>query len=338
MPQDAEFFMPYPRRSHPDTPAALERNIQWARQFGPLPTDSAVALYAASGVAEFGTDFCTEAGDDVDLLTNGMAFHFIFDDFFDTPSGQPADAAVAAALEMADLLGRPALSPRPPTTRIGAAFARLWADMTEGRSAEWSRRAARSWLDYLYANLTEEANRRTGEVPTVDEHLEVRRHSIAVRPTLHLLEAAGRFEVPSLAWHSGRLTTARRHTVDHVVLVNEVTGLEKDEARGEPNLVQLVMAEQGRSRDSAIRYVIATADEHLRAFLDLHQGTAGFCDRLGLSGGGREAVHRHVDNLRDMIAGNYYVHTSVGRYGPAASARIGPDAPGLLGQDGITPS
>ncbi|QZL04391.1 hypothetical protein K2224_15440 [Streptomyces sp. BHT-5-2] len=104
---------------------------------GLLPVDSAVELYVFSEGARFGPEFCPEAGDDVDLLTDAMTFFFILDDFFDTPSGQPADEAVAAALEMADLLGNLRHVLRGGAPVIVVAFADLWKRMCKGQSATW---------------------------------------------------------------------------------------------------------------------------------------------------------------------------------------------------------
>lgn len=327
----AEFLMPYPRRSHPDRFAVFERNLQWGRKLGLLPDDSAETLFSFSGVAEFGTYFCPEPADDIDLVINCMTYFFIFDDFFDTPAGQPADAAVAAALEMADLLGRGVPPDRCGSARIVAAFADVWTRMASGRSEVWRRRAAASWLEYLYANITEEADRRSGEELSVTRYLQARRGSIGVVPTLHLLEAAGGFEVPPLAWHSSLLGAMRMDATEHMIFTNDVMGLEKDEARGETNLVHVVMKEHGCSREAAVDHVTALADDRVRDFIVLHDTTAEFCYRLGLSGSDRSAVLRHADSVRDMIGGNFYTHCDIGRYSIKGVALLGPDRPGLLG-------
>ncbi|MFJ4184177.1 hypothetical protein [Kitasatospora sp. NPDC089509] len=336
MPQDAEFFMPYPRRSHPQGKAALERNVQWARRIGLLPVDSAVELYVFSEGARFGLEFCPDAGDDCGLLTDAMAFFFILDDFLDTPDGRPADAVVAVVLEIADLLGNPGYVLRDEAPPLLAAFADLWVRMCEGRSTTWRRRAARTWMDYLYANLTEEANRREHQLPSWTDYLELRRHSVGSVQCLYLSEAAGHYEVPSLAWHSSRLTVMRRLVSEHVVFTNEVMGLEKDEARGEHNLVHMAMQHADCTRQVGIEHVIAMADERVRDFMDIHQNIEPFCDRLGLTGDERTAVLRHVDHARDLLAGNLYGHSDFGRYSPEAAARLSPHTAGLLGQDGIT--
>jgi hypothetical protein len=338
VPQDAGFFMPFSRQSHPDRTAALERNIEWGRKLGLLPNDRAAKLFTFSGVAEFGTYFCTEPADDIDLVTNCMTYFFIFDDFFDTPSGQPADAAVSAALEMAELLGRPVSAPRAGAARIVTAFAELWGRMAKSRTEVWCRRAAGSWLDYIHSNIAEEADRRNGDESSLEDYLEVRKLSIGVVPTLHLLEAAGGFEVPPLAWHSSHMRAIRRIATEHMIFTNDIMGLEKDEARGESNLVHLIMKDQDCSRESAIAHVITTANERVRYFTMLYDGIAEFCDRMGLSRHERVAVHRHADNARDMITGDFYAHCDIDRYGDAGVARLSPDRPGLLGQGtGVAP-
>src|SRR5256714_10058053 len=233
MPPAEDFLMPYPRRSHPDRVAAFERNLEWGRKLGLLPDDSAERLFSFSGVAEFGTYFCPEPADDIDLVTNCMTYFFIFDDFFDTPAGQPADAAVAAALEMADLLGRGVPPDRCGSARIVAAFAEVWTRMASERSEVWRRRAAASWLEYLHANITQATHRPSGEKLCRKRHLHTRRGSIGVVPTLHLLEAAGGFEVPPLALHSSLLAALPMEAPDKMIYSNDLQGPETDAARRE---------------------------------------------------------------------------------------------------------
>jgi hypothetical protein len=203
-------------------------------------------------------------------------------------------------------------------------------------SALWQQRASCTWIGYLGGNLAEEASRRTAVVLTPAEYMRVRRRSVGVLPAYDMGECVGPSEVPPLAWYSTHVTAMRRLTVEHVIMVNDVCSLEKDEARHEKNLVTLLASQQGLSRDAAISQVVSTADDHMRKFQELESGIPRLCDQLALTDTGRAAVHRHVVSMRDMVSGNYHWSRTCGRYSREAAALLGPGSPSLLGLHDLT--
>ncbi|MFE0100708.1 terpene synthase family protein [Streptomyces sp. NPDC059009] len=68
----------------------------------------------------------------------------------------------------------------------------------------------------------------------------MRRRSVGVLPDFDMRECIGPYEVPAPAWYSSHLEKMRISTVEHVILVNDVCSLEKDEARDDLNLVRLL--------------------------------------------------------------------------------------------------
>jgi hypothetical protein len=166
--------------------------------------------------------------------------------------------------------------------------------------------------------------------------MSVRRRSVGVLPAYDMGECVGPSEVPPLAWYSPHVAAMRRLSVEHVIMVNDVCSLEKDEARHETNLVTLLTSQRGLSRDGAISQVVSRADDHMRKFQDLDSGIPHLCHRLDLTDTGRAAVHRHVVSMRDMVSGNYHWSRACGRYSREAAALLGPGTPGLLGLYDLT--
>lgn len=331
--------MPYQEKVATGLPAAMERHLLWARDMGFLPSETAADRYRFSQHAELGAWFCPDPGEDrdLDLQLDVNGWFFMVDDAFDVPAGQAADGAVAVCRQLIESLSVPsaAVTGRG-TSPLATAFADIWRREREGMSEFWRQRATCAWTGYLAGNLAEEANRRVGAVLLPAEYMRVRRRSIGVLPAYDMGETAGPSEVPPLAWYSNHLAAMRRLTIEHVIMVNDVHSLEKDEARHEKNLVGLLVGQRGLSRDAAIRQVVSTADDHMRKFQELESGIPTVCDRLILTDTERSAVHRHVTTMRDMVSGNYHWSRTCGRYSREATALLGPSRPSLLGLHDLT--
>ncbi|GGV56919.1 terpene synthase family protein [Streptomyces spectabilis] len=337
MPQDIEFFMPYPPRVATDLSTALVRHLEWASQQGFLQSDAATERYRFSQHAEVGAWFCPDPGDsgDLDLQLDVNGWYFVFDDAFDVPAGQSADGAVAVCQELMELV-REDRRPYANSSPLVTAFADIWQRECEAMTTFWRQRASSTWADYLSGNLVEEANRRLKAPLTPDEYLSVRRRSVGVLPGFDMRECIGPCEVPTLAWYSSHLQTMRLSTVEHVIMVNDVCSLEKDEARGETNLVSILCEQQACAREAAIREVVSMADARMRRFRALYQGLPQLCRQLALNSKESTAVSRHAEAMIDMLSGNYYWSRSCGRYSHTAAACLAPDRPGLLALHDLT--
>jgi pentalenene synthase len=331
--------MPYQEKVATGLSAAIERHLRWARDMGFLPSDAAADRYRFSQHAELGAWFCPEPGldRDLDLQLDVNGWFFMVDDAFDVPAGQAADGAVAVCQRLMELLSSPdaAVAGRA-TSPLVTAFADIWRREREGMSEFWRQRASSDWTGYLAGNLAEEANRRVAAVLTPAEYMRVRRESIGVLPAYGMGETVGPFEVPPLAWYSNHLAAMRRLSIEHVIMVNDVHSLEKDEARQEKNLVLLLVGQRGLSRDAAISHVVSTANDHMRKFQEMESVIPRVCDRLALTETGRTAVQRHVASMRDMVSGNYHWSRTCGRYSREATAMLGPGLPSLLGLHDLT--
>jgi len=331
--------MPYPEKTAAGLTTGMERHLRWARKMGFLPSGAAAERYRFCQHAEVGAWFCPEPGHDrdLDLQLDVNGWFFMMDDAFDVPAGQTADGAVAVCQRLMVLLrGTPATGTGPDSSPLVTAFADIWQREREGMSAFWQQRASCTWTGYLAGNLAEEAARRVAVPLSPVEYMRVRRQSVGVLPAYDMRECVGPAEVPPLAWYSTHVAAMRRLSVEHVIMVNDVCSLEKDEARHETNLVTLLASQRGLSREAAISQVVSAADDHMRKFQELEAGIPDLCGKLALTDTGRAAVRRHVVSMHDMVSGNYHWSRACGRYSAEAAALLGPGRPGLLGLHDLT--
>jgi hypothetical protein len=338
VPQDVGFFMPYPRKTAAGLSEGMERHLRWARKMGFMPSEAAADRYRFCQHAEVGAWFCPEPGQDrdLDLQLDVNGWFFMIDDALDVPAGRSADGAVAVCQRLMELLHHAAVDGVRAASPLVTAFADIWERERAGMSAFWQQRASCTWIGYIAGNLAEEADRRVAAMLTPAEYMRVRRQSVGVLPAYDMGECAGPSEVPPLAWYSSHLAAMRQLSVEHVIMVNDVCSLEKDEAREEANLVTLLVGRRGLSREAAISQVVSMADEHMRKFQELETGIQHVCDKLALTDAGRAAVARHVQCMQDMVSGNYHWSRTCGRYSREAAALLGPGRPSLLGLHDLT--
>ncbi|MFJ8475679.1 pentalenene synthase [Kitasatospora sp. NPDC094011] len=339
MPQDVEFTMPVESRVSPELDRARRRHLDWVRASGLVTGDEALHRYEASRVADSAAYGFPEAvGADLDLCFDLLGWLFLFDARFDprsdarpgtrpgTPSDTPnrrTDAAIAVCQDLVGLLRWPK-PPAAPARPVVAAFADCWRRMGRGRSEEWRRRTAHDWVDYLAGWPTRIADRAHGVPPDPAAHLRARRRTIGVRPLLALAERVGDFEVPLLAWHSTHLEGMRIAACDAVVAMNEIHSLEKDEARGFPNLVPSLVHHRGLSRAEAVRQVCGTVERSVASFVDLRAGLPQLEQALGA--GRMPELARYADAHAAWIRGYHDWGRAAPRYtAPADPENLGPE-------------
>ncbi|MGW2565465.1 terpene synthase family protein [Streptomyces sp. NPDC001537] len=340
MPQELSFAMPIPALPvNPDRAGARDRNLAWVRRQQLVTSDAMARRYAFSQVAELSAYIYPEAtGEDLDLAFDIMGWFFLFDDQFDVPQGTVPTAAITACEQLIDLLHQPPdTDPAHGAAPIVLAFADCWRRETRGMSQQWQQRAAANWVAYLEGNLTEEADRRAGTHPNAEERMHAHRRSGGVRPCIDLAERVARFEIPPLVWHSTLIESLRLCTVDSVILVNDFYSLEADEARGDPNLVTCLIAEQSYSRDQALDAVRDLHDRIVDRFLTLRRQVPDFCAALDMTEAQSAHVTSYVEAMRQWIRGNYDWSRSNGRYSSSASATLGPANVGYLHPEAQTP-
>ncbi len=323
MSRDLKFNVPFPFRVHTDRAAARARNLEWARTLGAVRGGEAAERYLSSQVTDLAAYFYPDAGkEELDLAYDLMGWFFLFDDQFTVSAGARPAVAVAACQDMILLtLGSPG-GESPRSTPTVAAFADVWARMTRGMSPLWRARTAQACLGYLWGNLTEVADRHDGADHSPESYLNLRRQTVGVDLSLAMGERVGHFETPALAWSSSHLAQMRLITTDHIIFVNEVVSLAKEEAAGEPNLILSLMRHEHLTRTQAINRLIEQADTAAQRFLDLERHTPQLCDSLALNADERSAVRSYQEVMRALMRGNYDWSCTAGRYSPDAKPLI----------------
>jgi Terpene synthase family 2, C-terminal metal binding len=76
-----------------------------------------------------------------------------------------------------------------------------------------------------------------------------------------------RTKARTVAWHSTHLEAMRVTTLDNIIYINEVFSLENDKARGDTNLVRLLMREHGCGLTEATDLVRGRAHADAQTFL-----------------------------------------------------------------------
>ncbi|MFE6099611.1 pentalenene synthase [Streptomyces laurentii] len=328
MPQDISMHIPFPARVNPDAARVADEEMRWLLRFGLLRSPEAVRRHRNGDYTELGVRFHPAAtGEGLDLAIEQQSWFFLFDDQFDGPRGDDPAQAQALVGAVQEVLRHPDGQPRAP---IVAAFADIWARSRHGMSDLWRSRAERHWHTYLESYVTEARRRHRGEAPTEADYLPERRRSIGVQPTLDMAERAGHYEVPQRVFTSAPVAAMRQLVADFVILDNDLVSLEKEEARGDPhNLVLVLRRERGLSRDAAIEEVARLRADCVKAFTAIEDRLPRECDGLGFTAVEKSLLDRYRhDALRSLVRGVHDWAQQAGRY--TAAHIIPAERPGYL--------
>ncbi|MFC0112528.1 terpene synthase family protein [Kibdelosporangium aridum] len=310
MPQDVELPILFPSRISPDFARAESRHLEWPRSQGLLPSQQAAERHLMIRCAEVAARCHPEAvGTDLDLGVDQMSWFFLFDDLFDSSRGQdPAQAAALVDAVNGVLDGSIARAP------IVAAFADLWKRSCEGMSGSWRSRTADNWRRY-FDSFVDEARLRQNASCLPEDYMAVRRVSVGVRPILDLAERLHHRELPETAVGNPHVSAMQRITVDVPLLDNDICSVEKEERRGDHNLVLIWERHHHWSRTQAILEIRELVRTRVDDFVALEDGLPHLCRDLGLDPPQRHSLSRYVDDtLRPVMRGIYDWHRSSERY------------------------
>ncbi|MCM2393687.1 terpene synthase family protein [Streptomyces albipurpureus] len=325
MPRGIDLHIPFPRRISRDVDRARDQHLHWPRSHGLLEGEEVVRRHAGARYAELAARFYPDAvGEELDLGVDLMSWFFLFDDTFDGPDGEDPARAGLLVESVTQVLRRPATPADPPAVR---AFSDLWRRSCDGMSPQWRQRAAEHWRTYLSGYVLEANHRQLGLMPTVEEHLLLRRETIGVYPTVDLAERIGGFEVPEHVYADGRLTAMRHIAAEVDTIHNDLCSVEKEEARGEIHNLLLILERQGCTRAEAVEEMRRMIRSRTERFLVLETGLTGLCDSFRLTEARRVSVHRFADALRAVMRGDYDWAEQSGRYATENTPREQETAP-----------
>ncbi|MEV6324214.1 polyprenyl synthetase family protein [Nocardia sp. NPDC051787] len=200
------------------------------------------------------------------FISVGM-LSLVWDDLFEDPQLRDPQAITALRHGLVATLRQ---DPDKPWRNgaIPTAWASLWPQLREGRSARWQQ----SFLDSIeewFAAAEREANHRiNGYIPCTADYLPLRRATSGFDVFLAALEAYQDLELPPKLRSHPVLRRLQELAFFVAFVENDLVGFDQDEADQVPyNLVRAVRHENGCSRGEAIEQVQRQLAEH-RAQLD----------------------------------------------------------------------
>ncbi|MDX3387965.1 hypothetical protein PV682_41975 [Streptomyces niveiscabiei] len=106
--------------------------------------------------------------------------------------------------------------------------------------------------------------------------------------------------------------------------------MEKDDARGDPNLARVLARHGGCALPEGVEQIRDMVHARLKRFICLASGTPVLCDSLASSDLERTAVQRYINAMLTWIRGNYDWHRAAGRYSSEASRLTATERTSLL--------
>ncbi|MFE2598784.1 pentalenene synthase [Streptomyces sp. NPDC059396] len=306
-----EFDIPFPPRMNPHLARANTHLISWLTDFDLLRSPEATEHFLSWRPAELPARWYPDAmADDLEFATDLLGWLMLLDDQFDGDVGHRPDAVTRILAPLTGVFDRrqgDCHAPPPGSSSAARnALADLWAREQTGMSTAWKERAARNWRDYLMSFVSEADNRRKGHVPDTAEYLALRNRTGIMYVLLDAAERTGRYEVPPPIYHSGPFQEMYGLTVLVAGIVNDLLGLEKEEARGDPhNLVLVLQHQWSCPRPQALARAVGMIREWTDRFLRLEARIPGVCDRLGIAPADRTDGYRLIADMRAAMRASY---------------------------------
>ncbi|MFE9424750.1 hypothetical protein ACFYNO_17460 [Kitasatospora sp. NPDC006697] len=258
MPQDLPFDVPFPYRTSPDAAGTRARSLAWCRRRG-LLTGAVDELRAARwDIPGLMARWCPLAeGAALDLASEAVLVATMLDDQIDGPLADRPDRVRELCAGFNRVLHGSGDGTVPDRTGpLVAAFADVWRRLAEGADPDWLRLTARHWQWCFDAYAEEAGNRARRRRLGFEEFMELRRRSGFVPAMIDLSQRAHGYELPAALAEHPVPARMLEITSDVVDTVNDVHSLEKEESRGDPhNLVLVIEGERGLDRAAALAEV-----------------------------------------------------------------------------------
>lgn len=332
MPQDIVFPVPMPRRINPHYQSCFEGTKQWLQEFGVTKDPKAVYRYAAVDTTYLAANWFPDvSAQNLRIIADGIGLVVVMDDQFDG-SWQEQPGVISQLVTELDAI---TTAPTTPSCPIAAAWSDLWSRMSAGTSSAWQARARDGWIGFYAAFQDEEVYRSSRTVPEFDEFMKLRRYSGYMPAVIPLVERLDEYELPARTLEMDPLRRMVDLVADIIDTANDVHSLEKEEIRGDPqNMVMVIAQRDGCSRDEALRRTIKMINAWIREFCDAHYRIDGMCRRLQLSDRETNDVGRNVEGLRRLVRGYLDWGARTPRY---LSAGIPPQSQRAAEEDVVSP-
>jgi epi-isozizaene synthase len=310
----------FSRRLHPYWPTLQKRTRTWLAETGLMPAKK-VELYADGlRYTDLMAGYYMGAPARVlQAIADFSAWFFVWDDRHDRYAvHRKAEAWHILARQLHRALDdpKPNLRHRDPVVAgLADSVLRLYSFLSES----WNARFATHFRAVIEAYDQEFVNRTSGVVPTVDDYLELRRHTFAYWVWTDLLEPSARRELPGLVRNNPVYRRAALLSQDFAAWYNDLCSLPKEIAGGEVhNLGISLIHHEGRTQEEATaelrRRITECVSEFLRAEQDVLRLARGLADGTKPGSELSAAVCACLANMRNWFSAVYWFHHESGRY------------------------
>ncbi|MER6344112.1 epi-isozizaene synthase [Streptomyces sp. NPDC001595] len=310
----------FPRRLHTYWPRLQEKTRTWLLEKRLMPADKVEEYADGLCYTDLMAGYYLGAPDEVlQAIGDYSAWFFVWDDRHDR------DIVHRRPLSWGRLRTRLHTALDSPRDHLHheeplvAAFADSVLRLNSFLPPTWNARFARHFHAVIEAYDREFHNRIEGNVPTVQEYLELRRLTFAHQIWTDLLEPSAGCELPNAVRKHPAYRRAALLSQEFAAWYNDLCSLPKEIAGDEVhNLGISLITHEGLTLEEAIAEVRRRVEKCISDFLVAERDALRFAD--GLDDGtvrGKEtsaAVRACVANMRNWFSSVYWFHHESGRY------------------------
>lgn len=323
-----QLYCPFPPEVNPHVEAVHEHTLAWARQFGLVKDERAIARLRD---AKFGNlvarVYPRSPRDALAILTDWFTWVFVLDDECDEAGigkrPQRLAALHAHCLEVLSRLGPenlPTLSrPRPdrPDVALIHALSDLRGRMHSLMSRAWMDRFAVSLGEYFDAGIWEAENRELGVWPDSESYIRMRPYTGAMHIAIDFIDLTEGETLPLVVRKDPCYQRLMLITANVVLWSNDLFSLQKERAHHDMhNLALVLQHEEDICLQAAVDRVARLIEREVKHFIALEARLPCFGTAVD------SLLRRFVRVLRSWMRGNIDWSCESGRYQTSAEEGI----------------
>ncbi|KAG8684498.1 hypothetical protein FRC08_013661 [Ceratobasidium sp. 394] len=251
---------------NPNWKEAEAGSYAWFDSYG-VHTGQKRQAYFDTGLGLMGALAFPDA--DLEHLRPAMDFVlwlFAFDDLTDVEGLGDVNRTKPTVDDMMDALHNPDIA--KPESRIAAVLHSYFNRMRGNSSAATMQRFVNAVDLYTKATFQQTLNRSVDDVPTIDEFIQLRRDTSAVKIMYPVIEYSLGFSLPEEV-HNDPVMAQLLLAGNDLTWANDVYSFPVEQARGDThNLVFIVMWNEGLDLEGAIDYVDKLLRKRLQEYVD----------------------------------------------------------------------
>ncbi|KAG8696130.1 hypothetical protein FRC08_007345 [Ceratobasidium sp. 394] len=192
---------------------------------------------------------------------------FAFDDLNDVEGLEDVNGAKRTVDDVMNVLRNPDTA--RPESRVAACLHNFFDRMRMNSSPATMERFVEAIDLYTKATLQQTANRSVDDVPTIDEYIQLRRDTSAVKIMYPILEYSLGLHLPETVHEDPIIAELLLAGNDLLTWANDVYSFPVEQARGDThNLVFIVMWNEGLDLEGAIDHVDKLLRKRLQEYVD----------------------------------------------------------------------